>query len=161
MDMGNRKASTSAFDDTQNIQLAENSQHMNDLLEVISQTFSSDKTPGNIVSYDNIRQLVTLADKYDLIQVLHQILLGWLQACPDDERIFMYHLAFAVTTMDVKLCERIVKGKDRIAAKHWSIGSIEQAKLVGIDVFWAIRAIQRRSDEVFRPIDWVKLFDGL
>ena len=76
MDMGNRKASTSAFDDTQNIQLAENSQHMDDLLEVISQTFSSDKGPGNIVSHGNIRQLVTLADKYDLIQVLHQILLG-------------------------------------------------------------------------------------
>ena len=70
----------------------------------------------------------------------------------------MYHLAFAVATMDVKLCARIVKGKNRIAAKHWSI---EQAKLVGIDVFWAIRAVQCRSDEVFRPIDWVKLFDGL
>jgi len=158
MDMSSTKASTSAFDDTQNIQLAENSQHMNDLLEVMSQTFSSVKTPGTIVSYDNIRQVIILADKYDLIQVFHQILLGWLQACPDDETIFMYHLAFAVATMDVKLCARIVKGKNRIAAKHWSI---EQAKLVGIDVFWAIRAVQCRSDEVFRPIDWVKLFDGL
>ena len=132
---------------------------MNALLQAITQIFSSEKIPGTIVTYDNIRQVVTLADKYDLHQVFHQVLLGWLKADMQENDIRVLHLVFAICTLNVKLCEEIVEDKLRSAAKNWSI---KQARAVGIDVFWAIRSKHSVPwGKDFRPINWAELLDGL
>jgi hypothetical protein len=70
---------TRPSDNLERIQLTEDERDMNALLNAVARIFLPDKTLQGIITLGNIRRLTLLADKYDLTQVLHQVLLSWPQ----------------------------------------------------------------------------------
>jgi hypothetical protein len=135
--------------------LSEDSHLMTCLFSAISQLFSKVKLCVNRIHLEHVSPVTALADKYNLVECLHQVWLGWLHFQIDQYLRFGCFL-FAIASRDTALCKQITMTFHTSLPAKWNK---KEARLVGINVYRTLiaNAADRKTwQSLSDHIDWVQ-----
>jgi hypothetical protein len=82
------------------------------------------------ITNNDIRPIISLADKYDLISVLKMIMAS--------QQITWFSLVLGLVTKDVGYCRDALKRGEMDRPSVWSRN---QARAIGVDAYWAFRKV--------------------
>ena len=128
---------------------------MNRLFDAVSQIFSRFKTCYEQIPLKCISPVTALADKYNLVECLHQVWLGWLHL-EDNQRLRFGCFLFAIASRDALLCTQVTRIFDTSPPLNWNKSEAEQ---VGINVYWTLVTVAKEWktwEGISDNIDWVK-----